>query len=140
MLNSEALQCNHNLKTISKVLNYIRKTKKWKKKKNPQATLLLYKRWIVADVQSLSHVWLSETPWSVAHQASLSLIISPSLNKLMSIKLVMLSNYLSSLVTLYSFCLQSFPASGSFPMSQLFSSGGQAIEVSASASIIPMNI
>ena len=104
-----------------------------KEKKNPQATLLLYKRWIVADVQSLSHVWLSETPWSVAHQASLSLIISPSLNKLMSIKLVMLSNYLSSLVTLYSFCLQSFPASGSFPMSQLFSSGGQSTGASASA-------
>ena len=111
-----------------------------KEKKNPQATLLLYKRWIVADVQSLSHVWLSETPWSVAHQASLSLIISPSLNKLMSIKLVMLSNYLSSLVTLYSFCLQSFPASGSFPMSQLFASGGQSIRTSASASVPPMNI
>ena len=65
-----------------------------KGKKNPQATLLSYKRWIVVDIQSLSHVWLSETPWSVAHQASQSLIISPSLNNLMSIKLVMPSNYL----------------------------------------------
>ena len=36
--------------------------------------------------------------------------------------------------------LQSFPASGSFPMSQLFSSGGQSIGVSASASVLPMNI
>ena len=37
-------------------------------------------------------------------------------------------------------CLQSFPASGSFPMSQLFVSGGQSIGVSASASVLPMNI
>ena len=37
-------------------------------------------------------------------------------------------------------CLQSFPASGSFHMSQLFASGGQSIGVSASASVLPMNI
>ena len=37
-------------------------------------------------------------------------------------------------------CLQSFPASGSFPMSQLFKSGGQSIGPSASASVLPMNI
>ena len=37
-------------------------------------------------------------------------------------------------------CLQSFPASGSFPMSQFFTSGGQSIGVSASASILPMSI
>ena len=36
-------------------------------------------------------------------------------------------------------CLQSFPASGSFPMSQLFASGGQSIGASASASVLPMN-
>ena len=40
---------------------------------------------------------------------------------------------------LYS-CLQSFPASGSFQMSQFFASGGQSIGVSASASVLPMNI
>ena len=38
------------------------------------------------------------------------------------------------------FCLQSFPASGSFPVSQFFTSGGQSIGVSASASVLPMNI
>ena len=38
------------------------------------------------------------------------------------------------------FCLQSFPASGSFPMSQFFASGGQSIRNSASASVFPMNI
>ena len=40
----------------------------------------------------------------------------------------------------FSSCPQSFPASGSFPMSQLFASGGQSIGVSASASVLPMNI
>ena len=40
----------------------------------------------------------------------------------------------------FSSCLQSFPASGSFQMSQLFASGGQNIGVSASASVLPMNI
>ena len=37
-------------------------------------------------------------------------------------------------------CLQSFPASGSFPVSQFFASGGQSIGASASASVLPMNI
>ena len=45
----------------------------------------------------------------------------------------------SSVVTFFS-CLQSFPASGSFPVSQFFASGGQSIGVSASASVLPMNI
>ena len=40
----------------------------------------------------------------------------------------------------FSSCLQSFPASGSFPVSQLFASGGQSIGASASASVLPMNI
>ena len=46
---------------------------------------------------------------------------------------------ISSSVVPFSSCLQSFPASGSFPMSQLFASGGQSIGVSASASVLPMN-
>ena len=45
-----------------------------------------------------------------------------------------------SSVTLFSFCLQSFSASGSFPMSWLFASGGQNIGASASAPVLPMNI
>ena len=47
---------------------------------------------------------------------------------------------ISSSVVPFSSHLQSFPASGSFQMSQLFASGGQSIGVSASASILPMNI
>ena len=46
----------------------------------------------------------------------------------------------SSSVIPFSSCAQSFPASGSFPMSQFFTSGGQSIGVSASASVLPMNI
>ena len=46
---------------------------------------------------------------------------------------------ISSSVILFSSCPQSFPASGSFQMSQLFISGGQSIEVSASTSVLPMN-
>ena len=47
---------------------------------------------------------------------------------------------ISSSVVPFSSCLQSFPASGSFQMSQFFASGGQNIGVSASASVLPMNI
>ena len=47
---------------------------------------------------------------------------------------------ISSSITPFFFCLQSFPASGSFPMSWLFTSGGQMIGASASASVLPMNI
>ena len=47
---------------------------------------------------------------------------------------------ISSSVVPFSSCLQSFAASGSFPRSQFFASGGQSIGVSASASVLPMNI
>ena len=47
---------------------------------------------------------------------------------------------ISSSVIPFTSCLQSFPASGSFPMSQFFASGGQSIAASASASVLPMNI
>ena len=47
---------------------------------------------------------------------------------------------ISSSVVPFSSCLQSFPASGSFQMNQLFTSGGQSIGASASTSVLPMNI
>ena len=82
------------------------------------------------------------TPWTATHQAFLSFTISQSLLKLMSIESVMPSNHPSirSSVILFSSCLQSFPTSGSFPMTQSFTSGGQSIGASASASVLPMNI
>ena len=62
-----------------------------------------------------------------------------SLLKLMSIQSVMPSNHLV-LCRSFSSYLQSFPASGSFPMLWLFTSGGQSIGASASASVFSMNI
>ena len=79
---------------------------------------------LFSTVQSLSHVWLFATPWTAAHQTSLSITNSWSLLKLIP----------------FSSCLQSFPASGSFPTSQFFAPGVQSIGVSASASVLPMNI
>ena len=72
-------------------------------------------------VQSLSCIQPFVTPWIVAHQAPLSITNSQSLLKRMSIKLVMPSNHLI-LFHPPSSCLQSFPASGSFQMSQFFAS------------------
>ena len=80
-----------------------------------------------------------ETPWTAARQASLSITNSQSMLKLMP-----LSRWchpaISSSVVPFSSCPQSFPASGSFPMSQFVASGGQSTGVSASASVLPMNI
>ena len=90
--------------------------------------------------EQLTHTWLSfshsvvsdsATLRTTARQASLSLAISSSLLKLKSIEWVMPSNHPLSVVP-FSSCLQSFPASGSFPVSQFFTSGGQSIRTSAS--------
>ena len=86
-------------------------------------------------LQSLSCVQLFVTPWIGARQASLSLL-SPSLHKLTSSDATQPSHP----VIPFSSCPQSFPASGSFPVSQLFASGGQSIGVSASALVLPMNM
>ena len=79
------------------------------------------------------------SPSTVAHQVPLPFTISLSSLKLLSIGSVMPSNHLI-LCRPFSSCLQSFPASGSFPMSQIFTSGSQYIRVSASRSVLPMNI
>ena len=92
----------------------------------------------ISSVQSLSRVRLFATPWISAHQASLSITNSQSLPKPMSIKSVMPSSHLILCCPLL-LLPQSFPALGSFPMSQLFAWGGQSIGVSASASVLPMN-
>ena len=91
-----------------------------------------------SSVQSLSRVRLFATPWVAAFQASLSITNSRSLCKLMSIKSVMPSSHL---ILCHPLLLppSTFPSTGSFPVSQLFTSGGQNTEVSASASVLPMN-
>ena len=93
-----------------------------------------------SSVQSLSHVQLFATPWTTARQASLSITNSWRLLKVMSIESVMPSNNLILCHVPFSSCLQSFPASGSFQMSQFFASGDQSIGISALASVLPMTI
>ena len=67
----------------------------------------------------------SPTPWVYLSSCPLSQWCYPTI---------------SSSIIPFSSCLQSFSASGSFQMSQLFTSGGQSVGVSASASVLPMNI
>ena len=92
---------------------------------------------LLKTVRSLSHVQLFVTPWTAAHQASLA-ITNPwaSSNSCPSSQWCH-PTILSSFGP-FSSCLQSFPASGSFPTSWLFTSGGQSI--GASTSVLPVNI
>ena len=94
---------------------------------------------IIVAVHSLSHVRFFAIPWTAAHQASLSFTISWSLLKLTSIGSWCHPTIFLSVVP-FSSWPQSFPASGSFPMSQLFASGGQSIGASALALVLPVNI
>ena len=91
-----------------------------------------------SSIQLLNCVRLFATPWTASRQASLSTTNPRSPPKPMSIELVMPSNHLI-LCCPFSSCPQSFQASGSFQMSQLFASGGQRTGVSASASVLLMN-
>ena len=91
-----------------------------------------------SSVQSLSRVQLFATPWIAARQASLSITNSRSSLRLMSVESGCHPSISSSIVPFSH--LQPFAESGSFPMSQLFSWGGQSIGVSASASVLPVNI
>ena len=89
-----------------------------------------------SSVQSLSHVQLLATPWIAACQTSLSITNTRSSLKLMSIELVRPSRYLILCHPLLLFP-ESLPASGSFPVGQLFTWGGQSTGVSALASFLP---
>ena len=91
------------------------------------------------SVQPLSRVRLFATPWTAACRASLSITNSQNLLKLMSIQLVMPSNH-AILCHPLLLLLSIFPASGSFLLSQFFTSGGQSIGASASALVLPVNI
>ena len=86
---------------------------------------------VVSDswrLRGLQHTRLpcpSLSPWACSNSCPLNRRCHPTI---------------SSSVVPFSSCLQSFPASGSFPMSQFFTSGVQSIGASASASVLPMNI
>ena len=97
----------------------------------------VWKLYFYVVVQSFSCIRLFTTPWTAAWQTSLSFTVSWSLLKPMYIKSYMTSNHL---ILCRPLCLQSSPASGSFPVCWLFISGGQSIGASSSASVFPMNI
>ena len=94
---------------------------------------------VVQLVQSLSPVQLFATPWTAACQASLSITSSWSLPKLMSVESVMPSNHLILCRPLLLLLSSVFP-SIRLLTNQLFASGGQSIGVSASTSVLPMNV
>ena len=93
--------------------------------------LLLLSRSVVSDplwphrLQHTRRPCCSPSPRACSNSCLLSLWCHPTI---------------SSYVIPFSSCLQSFPASGSFPMSRLFESAGQSIGASASASVLPRNI
>ena len=82
-------------------------------------------RIVVVIVQSPSRVRFFVTPWTAARQASLS-ITSPGVCPSSCLLHRSCHPTISPSVALFSFCLQSYPTSGAFPMSQLFASGGQS--------------
>ena len=95
---------------------------------------------IISSAQfSCSVVSNSATPWITAHQASLSITNSWSPPKPMSIESVMSFQPSHPLSSPSPPAPKDLPASGSFPISQLFAWGSQSIGVSASTSILPMN-
>ena len=99
-------------------------------------TVLLY---LINSVQLLSCVHFFVTPWTAAYQASLFITCSRSLANLCPLSWWCHPTISSSIVP-FSSHLQSFPASGYFPMSQFFASCGQSIGVSTSTSVLTMNI
>ena len=92
-----------------------------------------------SSVQSLSHVQLFATPWTAACQASLSIINSQSLFKLMSFKSVMPSSHLILCRPLL-FLPSIFHSIRVFSNESFFASDGQSVGTSASISALPMNI
>ena len=95
-------------------------------------------KWIqgLSVTPSCTTLW---DPMDCSTRGFLILHHSPEFLKLMSIESVMPSNHLI-LCRPFSSCLQSFLASGSFPVRQLFTSGGQSIRASVSALVLPMNV
>ena len=92
---------------------------------------------VFSSVQLLSRVQLFVTAWMVAHQLPHPSPVPGACSNSCPFS-QRCHPTISSSVGPFSSCLQSFPASGSFLMSQLFTSGGQSI--GASASVLPMNI
>ena len=114
----------------------------------------LFLRGSLSSVQSLSHVWLLATPWTAAYRAPPSMgfsrqehwsglpLPSPLCPRAWR-NSCSLSQWcyltIASSAAPFSFCLPSFLASGSFPISQFLASSGQSIGASGSASVLSVN-
>ena len=112
----------------------------WLRRKTERCVDQFCLKWGLRTLQfSCSVVSDAVTPWTPARQASLSITNSQSPPKPTSIESVMLSSHL--ILCLPLLLLPSiFPSIRVFSMSQIFASGGQSIGVSASTSVLPMNI
>ena len=104
-----------------------------------QTSIPRYIRYTLPCCSVASCIQLFVNPWTVACQASLSITVSWACSNSHPSDRWYHPTILFSVVP-FSSCPQSFPASGSFPMSQLFALGGQRTGDSASASVLPMNI
>ena len=94
---------------------------------------------VLVVVRSLSCVRLLSALWTAARKAPLCFTVSWSLLTFMSIELLIPYSH-RNLCRPFSVCPQSFPASGSFLMSRLFTSSGQSTGASASASALPLSL
>jgi len=92
----------------------------------------------LSSVQLLTLDWLLAIPW--LHYIRLPCPPTPVAYSNSCPSVRWCDPTISSSVIPFSSCLQTFPASGSFPMSQFFASGGRSIGTSASVSLLPMNI
>ena len=112
----------------------------WEYHVNKQAKTFFFSLKWVSSVQ-FRHSVVSESLWP--HESQHARPPCPSPTPRVHSNSCPLSQWchpaISSSVIPFSSCPQSLPASGSFPMSQLFAKGGQSIGVSASASVLPMN-
>ena len=105
----------------------------------PTITLYCYSRQVARFSSVTQSRKLFGTPWNASHQASLSMPTPGVYSNSCPLCRWCLPTISTSVIP-YSSSHQSFPASGSFQMRQLSTSGGQSIWVSASASVLPMNI
>ena len=99
----------------------------------------VFSKWYFRSVRSLSRVWLFATPWTTQLARPLCPSPTPGVHSDSGPLSQWCHPTISSSVVPFSSCPQSFPASVSSQMSQLFASGSQSIGVSASASFLPMN-
>ena len=105
----------------------------------PTITLYCYSRQVARFSSVTQSRKLFGTPWNASHQASLSMPTPGVYSNSCPLCRWCLPTISTSVIPFF-LCLKSFPVSGSFPMSQFFASGSQSIGVSASTSVLPMNI